>query len=92
MSRPRVYVGRLSSRAREYDVEKFFRGYGKVRDIMLKNGYGFVEFDDYKDADDAIHDLNGRELCGERVMLEIAKGIPRGAGGAFVSGLCTSSI
>lgn len=86
MSRPRVYVGRLSSRAREYDVEKFFRGYGKVRDIMLKNGYGFVEFDDYKDADDAIHDLNGKELCGERVMLEIAKGIPRGAGGAFVSG------
>jgi arginine/serine-rich splicing factor 4/5/6 len=53
---------------------------------MLKNGYGFVEFDDYKDADDAIHDLNGRELCGERVMLEIAKGIPLGAGGAFVSG------
>ena len=86
MSRPRVYIGRLSSRAREYDVEKFFRGYGKVRDVMLKNGYGFVELDDFRDADDAVQDLNGRELCGERVMLEIAKGIPRGAGGAFVSG------
>ena len=85
-SRPRVYVGRLPARAREYDVERFFRGYGKVRDIMLKNGYGFVEFDDYKDADDAIRELDGREMCGERVTLEIAKGIPRGAGGAFVSG------
>ena len=24
------------------------------------------EFDDYRDADDAVHDLNGRELLGER--------------------------
>jgi len=85
-SRPRVYIGRLPSRARESDVERFFRGYGKVRDVMLKNGFGFVELDDYRDADDAIRDLDGRELCGERVSLEIAKGIPRGAGGAFVSG------
>jgi len=85
-SKPRVYIGRLPARARESDVERFFRGYGKVRDIMLKNGFGFVELDDYRDADDAIRDLDGRELCGERVQLEIAKGIPRGAGGAFVSG------
>jgi len=84
--RPRVYIGRLSPRAREHEVERFFHGYGKIRDVMLKNGFGFVEFDDYRDADDAIHDLNGKMLCGERVVLEIAKGTPRGAGGAFVSG------
>ena len=28
--------------ARESDVEKFLQGYGKVRDISLKRGYGFV--------------------------------------------------
>ena len=28
--------------ARESDVERFLRGYGKVRDISLKRGYGFV--------------------------------------------------
>ena len=38
----RVYLGHLSDRARECDVERFFRGFGRVRDIMLKNGYGFV--------------------------------------------------
>ena len=27
---------------------------------MLKNGYGFVEFDDARDADDAVYDLNGK--------------------------------
>lgn len=38
----RVYIGRLSSRATERDVEHFFRGYGKLRDIVLKNGFGFI--------------------------------------------------
>ena len=38
----RVFIGRLSHHAREKDVERFFRGYGRIRDIMLKNGYGFV--------------------------------------------------
>ena len=28
--------------ARESDVEKFLRGYGKLKDISLKRGYGFV--------------------------------------------------
>ncbi|CAG5134090.1 unnamed protein product, partial [Candidula unifasciata] len=70
----RIYIGRLSNHAREKDVEKFFRSYGKIRDIMLKNGYGFVEFDDYRDADDAVYELNGKELCGERVSVEHARG------------------
>lgn len=38
----RVFIGRLSMSARESDVERFLRGYGKVRDISLKRGYGFV--------------------------------------------------
>lgn len=38
----RVYVGRLSYDCRERDLEKFFKGYGKIRDILLKNGFGFV--------------------------------------------------
>lgn len=41
----RVYVGRLSYRASERDIEHFFRGYGRIRDIVLKNGFGFVVSD-----------------------------------------------
>ncbi|GIX82013.1 hypothetical protein CDAR_514523 [Caerostris darwini] len=53
-------------------------GYGKIREILIKNGFGFVEFDDYRDADDAVYELNGRELLGERVTIEHARGSPRG--------------
>lgn len=38
----RIYIGRLPYRATERDVEKFFKGYGRLRDVVLKNGFGFV--------------------------------------------------
>ena len=38
----RLFLGRLSNHTRESDVERFFKGYGKIQEILLKNGYGFV--------------------------------------------------
>ncbi|XP_023939426.2 serine-arginine protein 55 isoform X1 [Bicyclus anynana] len=75
----RVYVGGLPFGVRERDLEKFFKGFGRIRDILIKNGYGFVEFEDYRDADDAVYELNGKELLGERVVVEPARGIDRSA-------------
>jgi len=42
MTGVRLYIGRLSDSARDRDVERFFKGYGRIREIVLKNGYGFV--------------------------------------------------
>lgn len=53
--------------------------------FFCSNRYGFVEFDDPRDADDAVYDLNGKELCGERVIVEHTKG-PRRDGGYGGSG------
>lgn len=36
------------------------------------------EFDDHRDADDAVYELNGKELLGERVHVEYARGPGRG--------------
>merc|ERR1712223_833993 len=75
----RVYVGGLNHRSREKDIERFFRKFGRIREISLKkNGFCFVEFDDYRDADDACYEMNGRDLLGERVSVEIARGTPHG--------------
>jgi len=85
MSGTRVFIGRLTYKARESDVERFFKGFGRIRDISLKNGYGFVEFEDPRDADDAVYELNNREILGERVTVEHAKGVPRSGGGGIRS-------
>jgi len=68
----RVFVGNLAPDVRARDVEGFFRGYGKLGDISLKNGYGFVDFDDYRDAEDAVADLDGKDMNGDRIRVELA--------------------
>ncbi|GLT70064.1 hypothetical protein SLA2020_421650 [Shorea laevis] len=78
----RLYVGHLSSRTRSRDLEDWFSRYGRVRDVDMKRDYAFVEFSDPRDADDARYALNGRELDGSRLIVEFARGIPRGPGGS----------
>uniref|UniRef100_A0A673GDW1 RRM domain-containing protein n=1 Tax=Sinocyclocheilus rhinocerous TaxID=307959 RepID=A0A673GDW1_9TELE len=48
--------------------------------------YGFVEFDDPRDADDAVCDLNGKDLCGKRVIVEHTIGQRRDGGTGSRSG------
>ncbi|KAL9259385.1 Serine/arginine-rich splicing factor RS2Z32-like protein [Drosera capensis] len=53
----------------------------RVRDVDMKRDYAFVEFSDPRDADDAMYRLNGRDVDGSRIIVEVAKGAPRGPGG-----------
>ena len=36
----KVFIGNLSDDAKGSDVEDFFRKYGRLREITLKNGFG----------------------------------------------------
>jgi len=74
----RVYVGGLCKYTREKDIERFFRDFGGIREMSLKNGFCFVEFNDSRCAEDACHQLNGRDLLGRRVTVDMAKGTPHG--------------
>merc|ERR1712212_1044515 len=77
----RVFVGGLKNpRLREKDLEKFFEGYGRLDDVVLKQGYGFVVFDDERDAKDAVDECDGKSLSGDRITVEYARG-GRGGGG-----------
>ena len=55
------------------EIRKLFFCYapGKVFRILEQLPYlgiWFQEFDDHRDADDAVYELNGKELCGERYI------------------------
>ncbi|KAG5083766.1 hypothetical protein AAZX31_19G161700 [Glycine max] len=75
----RLYVGRLSSRTRSRDLERVFSRYGRIRGVDMKNDFAFVEFSDPRDADDARYSLDGRDVEGSRIIVEFAKGGPRGS-------------
>ncbi|XP_060214322.1 serine/arginine-rich splicing factor RSZ21A isoform X2 [Lycium barbarum] len=66
----RVYVGNLDPRITERDLEDEFRIYGVLRSVWVARrppGYAFIEFDDRRDALDAIRELDGKN--GWRVEL-----------------------
>jgi len=69
-----VFLGNLPQDCREVDIERFFNGYGRLKQVVLKRGYGFVFFEEMRDAEDAVKELVGRKLRGERITLEFAKG------------------
>ncbi|MCO5604018.1 hypothetical protein L7F22_058175 [Adiantum nelumboides] len=63
----RVYVGNVEPRTSERELEDEFRGYGVLRSVWVARkppGYAFVEFDDKRDALDAIQGLNAKRLPG----------------------------
>mmetsp|Transcript_13787 Transcript_13787/g.22757 ORF Transcript_13787/g.22757 Transcript_13787/m.22757 type:complete len:310 (-) Transcript_13787:1064-1993(-) len=70
----RIYVGHISSRTRESDLERTFSKYGRIVRCDLKNGYAFIEFSDERDAGDAVRDMDGRDLDGSRVIVEWSRG------------------
>ena len=58
----RVYIGNMPSGVRERDLERFFKSYGRPSDVLIKQGFGFIEFEDYRDADDTVYELNGKVM------------------------------
>ncbi|XP_022881515.1 serine/arginine-rich splicing factor RSZ22A-like [Olea europaea var. sylvestris] len=59
----RVYVGNLDPRVTERELEDEFRTFGVIRSVWVARrppGYAFIDFDDRRDAQDAIRELDGR--------------------------------
>ena len=62
-----MYIGNLGNNASKYDIEDAFTKYGPLRDVWVARnppGFAFVEFEDNRDAKDAVRGLDGTRLCG----------------------------
>eukprot|EP01120_Amphizonella_sp_Union-15-10_P008076 TRINITY_DN282_c0_g1_i3.p1 TRINITY_DN282_c0_g1~~TRINITY_DN282_c0_g1_i3.p1 ORF type:complete len:238 (-),score=39.57 TRINITY_DN282_c0_g1_i3:137-850(-) len=69
-----IYVGKLSRRISERDLEDSFGRYGRIERINLKHGYAFVDFEDRRDAEDAVRGLDGTSLDGDKIIVEFSHG------------------
>nr|CAG4636642.1 EOG090X0HR1 [Eubosmina coregoni]SVE70160.1 EOG090X0HR1 [Eubosmina coregoni] len=81
----RIYVGNLPPDIRTKDIEDLFYKFGKIAYIDLKNRRGppfaFVEFEDPRDAEDAVHARDGYDYDGYRLRVEFPRGSQSGGGG-----------
>ncbi|KAF8955766.1 hypothetical protein BGZ46_002547 [Entomortierella lignicola] len=79
-----LFLGRLTHDTRSRDLEDLFAKYGRVTRLDIKrgtnSGYGFVEYEDPRDAEEAVHKLNGSVVNGSPIVVEFAKNNGRRAG------------
>ncbi|KAJ6641442.1 RNA-binding protein 1, partial [Pseudolycoriella hygida] len=88
----KVYVGNLGSSASKHEIENAFGKYGQLRNVWVARnppGFAFVEFEDRRDAEDAVRALDGSRCCGTRIRVEMSSGRSRrddrkGRGGGLV--------
>jgi len=74
----KVYVGNLGAEPlAESDIEEEFEEFGEINSIFVARnppGFAYVDFDDERDAKDAVYALSQRKrICGrKRVKIEIS--------------------
>ncbi len=85
----KLFVGGLSWGTDDDGLRQAFEVHGTVteakvindRDTGRSRGFGFVTFDNAEDADTAIEQMNGSELDGRSLNVNVANDRPRGGGG-----------
>ncbi|KAJ6796093.1 serine/arginine-rich-splicing factor SR34-like isoform X1 [Iris pallida] len=78
-SSQKIFVGNLPGDIREKEIRDIFHKYGPIVEIDLKipprpPGYAFVEFEEARDAEDAIRGRDGYNFDGHRLRVELAHG------------------
>lgn len=66
----KVYVGNLGNNGNKNELERAFGYYGPLRSVWVARnppGFAFVEFEDPRDASDAVRELDGRYIFSARV-------------------------
>lgn len=77
----KLFVGKLPNSITDSKLEEMFSEVGKVvsatvimdRDTGQSKGFGFVEMEQDKDAEEAIKKLNDTEVEGKRIVVNVAR-------------------
>ncbi|KYN30124.1 RNA-binding protein Rsf1 [Trachymyrmex cornetzi] len=79
----RVYVGGLNESIKKEDLQMEFEKYGKLNKVWVAfnpPGFAFIEFFNMNEAELACCNMNGMEIMGAKLRVEISRGRGRGGG------------
>lgn len=84
-----LYVGNLSYRLTEDQLRQAFEELGQVSSCTIitdrttgqSKGFGFIEMPNRDEAEEAIRQLNGRDLQGRKINVNEARPRTEGGGG-----------
>ncbi|KAJ3149219.1 hypothetical protein HDU89_003935 [Geranomyces variabilis] len=83
----KLYVGQIPASGSIRDLEDLFAKYGRVLHIEIKPaGFGFIEYDDPRDAEDAVKALHEHPFEGQRLVVEFSKRASANNSTCFICG------
>jgi len=83
-----IYVGNLAYSATEDDLRSAFGAFGQVTSVKIvrdletgrSRGFAFVEMEDGEGAQNAVAQMNGRDLSGRNLVVNEARPREQGSG------------
>ena len=68
----RLFVSNIASKSDLRELERLFTDIGRLQTFEITGTSGYLEFENQKDASDAIRDLNDHKFAGKRITVEYA--------------------
>lgn len=80
-NKKKLYVGNLPYQVTSDELKNLFSEYGEIADAVVitdrasgrSKGFGFVEFADEEAAQKALDAMNGKELEGRKLVVNVAR-------------------
>ena len=77
-----LFVRGIDYSTKSEELRELFNRYGPVSDVYVPmdyytrepRGFAYVQFEDLRDAEDALHHLDGHRLNGKRMEIQYAQG------------------
>ncbi|XP_071382308.1 serine/arginine-rich splicing factor 10 isoform X4 [Centroberyx affinis] len=77
-----LFVRNISDESRPEDLRREFGRYGPIVDVYIPldfytrrpRGFAYIQFEDVRDAEDALHNLDRKWVCGRQIEIQFAQG------------------
>ncbi|XP_037651205.1 serine/arginine-rich splicing factor 10-like isoform X3 [Sebastes umbrosus] len=77
-----LFVRNISDESRPEDLRREFGRYGPIVDVYIPldfytrrpRGFAYIQFEDVRDAEDALHSLDRKWVCGRQIEIQFAQG------------------
>ncbi len=69
----RIFIRNIPSKTRENELELTFSKAGKITDIVMKTNFAFIQYENEKQAYEALELFNDYLFNGNKLSIEVAK-------------------
>ncbi|XP_021417030.1 serine/arginine-rich splicing factor 10-like [Oncorhynchus nerka] len=79
---PSLFIRNISDESRPEELRREFGRYGPIVDVYIPldfstrrpRGFAYIQFEDVRDAEDALHNLDHKWVCGRQIEIQFAQG------------------